>query len=268
MNAIRNVRVFLPCLAAVAGTLLLGWMVGEAAEIFVGTEYIYPTTFTVTGLAGNNGNGNNLNPVTMGAVVEPGGFQTRMVGVHMQAEALVADFNTSGKVAATLEQPGKNGNTELMVAAATGDEPAVLQLLKKPGVSVNTANQYGSTALMGASAGGYTNIINLLMNRGANVNAKSQKGFTALMVAAKNGHTEIIRKLVEAGAAVDAMDELGQTALMYAVGGGHVASVNLLATAGANVNVHNRNGASPLQLASNAQNQDLVVLLTRCGAKN
>jgi len=55
---------------------------------------------------------------------------------------------------------------------------------------------------------------------------------------------------------------------MYAAGGGHVASVAALATAGANVNVRSRNGASPLQLASSAQNQDLIVLLTRCGAKN
>jgi ankyrin repeat protein len=251
--------------AAAACAAILGATAASAAEIFVGTEYIYPTTFTVTGL--NNVNNNGVGQ-QVGAVVEPGGFQTRMVGVHMQAEALVADFTTSAKVAATLEERGKNGNTELMVAAATGDEQAVLQLLKKPGVSVNTANQFGSTALMGASAGGYTNIVDLLLKRGAMVNAKSQKGFTALMFAAKNGHAEIVTRLLQAGAAVDTTDQLGQTALLYAVGGGHTAVATRLAIAGANVNAHNRNGASPLQLASDAKNQDLVVLLTRCGAKN
>lgn len=249
-----------------AVALLLGWAGGRAAEIFVGTEYIYPTTFTViNGNAGGGGLGAVVNSVP---AVEPGGFQTRLVGVDLKAEALVADFSTSAKEVAAVEERGKNGNTELMVAAATGDEQTFVQLLKKPGVSVNAVNQFGSTALMGACAGGYTNIVNLLLRRGAYVGAKSHKGFTALMFAARNGHTEIARKLIEAGASLDATDDQGQTALMYAVGGGFVDTVSLLTTAGADVNAHNRNGASPLKLASNAQNQDLVVLLTRCGAKN
>ncbi|MEI8243868.1 MAG: ankyrin repeat domain-containing protein [bacterium] len=264
-----HVRLLVPGLTILAAALFPGWMTGQAAEIFVGTEYIYPTTFTVTGLTGNNaGPGGWGAPVTMGAVVEPGGFETRMVGAHLQAEALVGDFSTSAREVAAIEQRGRNGNTELMIAATTGDEPAVVQLLKKPSVSVNSANQFGSTALMGAAAGGFTNIIDQLIRRGAQVNAKSRKGSTALMFAARNGHTDVVRRLIAAGAAVDAADEQGQTALMYAAGGGHVASVAALATAGANVNVRSRNGASPLQLASSAQNQDLIVLLTRCGAKN
>ena len=270
-DAVRTcgyINVPYPCLSAIAAALVLGRMAGQAADIFVGTEYIYPTTYTVIpGQAGGGigvGGGNVISPPT----VEPGGFQTRLVGTYLQVEALVGDFSAAAKEVAAVEDRGKNGNTELMIAAVTGDEPAVVQLLRNPSVSVNTANRFGSTALMGASAAGDTNIVNLLIQRGAQVNAKSHKGFTALMFAAKNGHTDVVRKLIAAGAAVDAADEQGQTALLYAVGCEHLDSVSVLAKAGANINVHSRNGVSPLQMASSIQNQDLLVLLTRSGAKN
>ena len=247
---------------------LLGACSLRAADITVGTEYIYPTTYTVipgqTGGGGVAGGGNVISTPT----VEPGGFQTRMIGTSLHAEALVADFTTSEKETAAIDARGKNGNTELMIAAATGDEPAVAQLLKKPIASVNAANQFGSTALMGAAAGGYDNIIALLLQRGAQVNAKSHKGSTALMFAAKNGHTEVVRQLLAAGAAVDTTDEQGQTALLYAVGAENVEAASLLTKAGANVNARTRTGASPLRVASNARTQDLIQLLTRSGAKN
>ena len=253
------------CAATAGIACLIATQVGQAAEIAVYTESIYPTTFTVVGggVAANPWGG----AVASTPIVEPGGFQTRNVGVIFQVEALVADFSTAVREAAAFDQRGKNGNTDLMVAAATGDDQAVAQLLKKPSVSVNSANQFGSTALMGAAAGGFTNIVDRLIQRGAQVNAKSRKGSTALMFAAKNGHADIVRRLIAAGASVNTTDEQGQTALMYAVGAGYVDSATMLTSAGANVNVHSRTGASPLQLASNAKNQDLVVLLTRCGAK-
>jgi len=252
------------CMAAAGLAGLFGATV-QAAEIAVYTEYIYPTTFTVVGggVAVNGWGG----AVASQPAVEPGGFQTRNVGVVFQVEALVADFSTATRETAAFEQRGKNGNTELMIAAATGDDPAVEQLLKKPSVSVHSSNQFGSTALMGAAAGGYSNIVDRLIQRGAQVNARSRKGTTALMFAAKNGHEDIVRKLMAAGASLDTIDEQGQTALMYAVGAGQIRSAALLTTAGANVNLRSRAGATPLQLASNAKNQDLVVLLTRCGAK-
>ena len=263
MNTLCQHTVCRACLPAMAASLFMYGTCSHAADIFVGTEYIYPTTYTVTpGQAGAGGIGGGVNVIAPPSV-EPGGFQTRMVGSSLHAEALVADFSSTAKEVAAIEERGKNGNTELMIAAATGDEQAAAQLLKRPSVSVNAANQFGSTALMGAAAGGYTNIIDRLLQRGAQVNAKSRKGSTALMFAAKNGQTDAVRKLIAAGAAVDATDEQGQTALMYATGTGNLDAVALLAGAGANVNVHNRSGASPLRLASNAKNQDLVVLLTR-----
>jgi ankyrin repeat protein len=251
--------------------LTAGSCIVHAAELKVVTEYIYPTSYTITPIIGPMmvGPGGMIMPSTPAtAIVEPGGFQMREVGVLLQAEAYVTDLSVADKVAAANSARSKNGNSDLMVFAATGDEATVRKLLQRSSGSVHTANQFGSTALMGACAGGYTNIVDLLLGRGASVNAKSKKGFTSLMFAARNGHTDVVRRLLSSGAMVDATDARGQTALMYAVDAGHADTISALAAAGANVNVRTRGGASPLQLAKNAKNQDLVVLLTRCGARN
>jgi hypothetical protein len=251
------------------GALLLAVLSGgwsQASDIFVGTEYIYPTTFRVIG--GTTAVGGLGGGVTTAPAVEPGGFQTRMVGASLSVEATVGDFAVSTKEVAAIEARGKNGNTELMVAAATGDETAVARILARgSSAEINKANQFGSTALMGASAGGFDKIVAMLLQKGAQVSARSRKGCTALMFAAKNGHASVVQSLLDAGAAVDAADEAGQTALMYAVDGGHVKEAGLLAASGANVNARTRKGSSVLALASGAQNQDLVVLLTKCGAR-
>jgi general secretion pathway protein D len=53
---------------------------GAEATIKVVTEFIYPTEFTVSGISGST-EGAGQNAGTVGAVVEPGGFETREVGV-------------------------------------------------------------------------------------------------------------------------------------------------------------------------------------------
>ena len=58
---------------------------GVPATLKVVTEYIYPTSFEVSGIRGNNNsNNNNSNGGTVGAVVEPSTFETREVGVILQ----------------------------------------------------------------------------------------------------------------------------------------------------------------------------------------
>lgn len=55
---------------------------GNEATIKVVTEYIYPTEFQVSGISGATTTvGGGVNPNTVGAVVEPGNFETREVGV-------------------------------------------------------------------------------------------------------------------------------------------------------------------------------------------
>ena len=120
-----------------------------------------------------------------------------------------------------------NGNTELMIAAVTGDTALVKTLLSQ-GAEVNAANKFGSTALMGASAGGYTEIIQALLEKKANVNAQGKDGSTALMFAARNGHLEIVQILLEHGANTQTQAKDGQTALKLASTQGYTEIAKLL----------------------------------------
>ncbi|MDP6524328.1 MAG: hypothetical protein QGH15_08895 [Kiritimatiellia bacterium] len=59
---------------------------GVPATLKVVTEYIYPTSFEVSGIRGNNNNNNDNQGGggNVGAVVEPSSFETREVGVILQ----------------------------------------------------------------------------------------------------------------------------------------------------------------------------------------
>lgn len=60
---------------------------GQEAEIKMVTKYIYPTDFTVTGLeSGDYDRGSS----TVGAVVEPGGFETEEVGISLKVKPTVS----------------------------------------------------------------------------------------------------------------------------------------------------------------------------------
>jgi len=60
---------------------------GQEATIKVVTEYIYPTEFTVTPITGSTPNGGTY---IIGGVVEPGGFETREVGVILKVQPEVS----------------------------------------------------------------------------------------------------------------------------------------------------------------------------------
>jgi len=235
----------------------------HAGEIKVVTEYKYPTTYTVTPVTGVGPNGASY---IIGGIVEPGGFETREVGVAMAVEAAVGNLGGGASALTDLERKHATGTTDLMIAAASGDYEKVRKLIVS-GAVVNVRNRFGSTALMGASAGGYDEIVKLLFDRKADVNAKSNDGSTALLFAARNGHVSIVRMLLEKGVATEAADIQGMTPLMCAVRGGHTDVVELLAGKGASVNVTDRNGETPLTLASARKDEGVVQLLTRLGAQ-
>ncbi len=86
--------------------------------------------------------------------------------------------------------------TPLMLAAATGNTAAVLELIEV-GEDVNAIGPRGSTALMFAAGSGHFEIVKLLVQRQADIRAREQGGWTALEHAADDGHTEIVEFLGE-----------------------------------------------------------------------
>jgi len=140
---------------------------------------------------------------------------------------------SNSKTADALRQV--SGNTDLMLAAVTGDTKTVKSMLAKgPNINttnINAVNQYGSTALMGASAGGYEEIVQALLEKGANVNIRSRDQSTALMFAARNGHAAVVQALLAKGADVTVKNNSSQTAAILAVDHGHDEVVAILKSA-------------------------------------
>ena len=255
----RRGNYFFPGLGAIgvimASSLALG------AELRVVTEYIYPTRFEIRG--GQLGVGvNGVGNVVQQTVVVPTDFATREVGVTMSVEAILSPLEHGTVSVSSLEQKNKNGNTELMLAATSGDLGRVKLLLQK-GAIVNARNYYGSTALMGAAAGGFDDIVRLLLARGAYPNCKSNTGSTPLMFAAKNGHLAVVKLLLQAGAKGNDTDNEGVSPLMFAVEGGDKEVVQSLLEAGAKTDMRDHHGTTPARLAEVQKQDDILVLLTR-----
>jgi ankyrin repeat protein len=239
----------------------------HSAEIKVVTEYRYPTSFTIEPIVGQRGGGgggvgfNVSQPV--GAVVEPGDFETREVGARLEVYAAAANPSARfGALRRSTQQKVIHGNTDLMLASARGDTREVQRLLASD-TDVNARNRNGATALMGAAAGGFDDVLQLLLAREADVNNRSHKGHTALMYAARNGHTDSVARLLALGADVNGTNIEGRSALMYAISAGHEPAARALLKHGADVALRDRRGKDALQFAENRKDRDLVVLLTR-----
>lgn len=113
----------------------------------------------------------------------------------------------------------------LCEAASVGDRKRLKSLLTS-GVSPESADEDGTTALMAASFAGQANVVRDLLAVGADPDAQDVSGMTALMNAViANGEIdlgahpvfyEIIELLLAAGADRDLEDQDGATAADYA----------------------------------------------------
>jgi ankyrin repeat protein len=180
--------------------------------------------------------------------------------------------------AAALALRDKNGNTPLALAVANGGggERLVAALLAADaaGVSVDSQNDLGSTALSTASWRGDEGAVRLLLARGARQELQNELGWSALHFAAEKGHAGVVEQLCAApgaAAAVALRNKESRTPLELAVldgGGGERLVTALLAadTAGA-TNETLINGVSLLMWASKRGKERIVQALLARGAR-
>lgn len=121
---------------------------------------------------------------------------------------------------------------ETIFDAAQKGESRLMQVISG-GISVDTPDSDGETALMKAADEGMPGAVSLLIKHGANVNHRDEDGETALMLAADEGHTNVVEILIKAGAEVNAVNKDGETALMMAEDEGHDDTAATLRAAGA-----------------------------------
>lgn len=156
------------------------------------------------------------------------------------------------------------GMSALMIAAASGNVPAVKALLAK-GAEVNASSPFGTPLTFAAFHPSPATAL-LLLEKGAAVDGKRPDGISVLMLAARNGNPELVRALLAKKADVNGVDNSGGTALSHAARSGHEVALQLLLAAGAKVDVADRDGWTPLMHAAVNGHAGAAKLLLAKGA--
>lgn len=100
---------------------------------------------------------------------------------------------------------------EALLEAARYDDLDDVMSLASSGVSLDSKDSEGRTALHMASANGHCGIVEYLIRNGADVNASNVEKNTPLHWACLNGHIEVVKTLILAGATVSALNSHERT---------------------------------------------------------
>ncbi|MGB7481467.1 MAG: ankyrin repeat domain-containing protein [Burkholderiaceae bacterium] len=151
------------------------------------------------------------------------------------------------------------GETGLMVALREKSMKSFAVLMESRGIDLGVRARNGDTALMIAAYTGNRPAVEALIARGAEVN---QVGWTALHYAAAAGHNDVVQLLLEHHAYIDAESPNKTTPLMMAARGGHILTVKLLLDEGADLGLKNDLGMTALDFAKKHEKKDIVEGLT------
>ncbi|KAL0111526.1 hypothetical protein PUN28_013021 [Cardiocondyla obscurior] len=139
---------------------------------------------------------------------------------------------------------------------------AIVQLLLKAGVAVNTADFKGLTPLMTACMFGKFATAAFLLGSGAQGHLTDINGDTALHWAAYKGHAELIKLLIYSGVDLQKPDYFGSTPLHLACLSGNVSCVQILCEKSKiELEPRDKNGKTPLQLAKSHRHSEIVRIL-------
>jgi ankyrin repeat protein len=122
----------------------------------------------------------------------------------------------------------KNGNTPLIIAAASGDFESIQYLLAYR-AEINAVNNLGMTPLLYAIKAKRLDIIPYLLDRGAEVNTANNLGETPLYWAAYLGLDKITQDLLQLGADYNKKTNKNITALQIAITNGHKTTQKVIA---------------------------------------
>lgn len=152
-------------------------------------------------------------------------------------------------------------NNALLQATVT-HEIADMQAALAKGISANTTNQYGMTAIQFAALHGFSDAITLLKGNGADIIQTNFEGMQAIHFAAMTHQTNALATLISLGASPNAIDYKGNTPLHYAAQfTDEPAFIQKLLDAGALINTKNNAGETPLHLAAADGNLETVKFL-------
>ena len=178
-----------------------------------------------------------------------------------RSEVIVSnDRPTNPQVATRPVQPTSPEDT-FREAALQGNLSNVQKAIQA-GVSVNSADPQGRTALQLAAFDGHTETVDYLISKKADINHRDQSGRTALMYASTGANVATVEALLNADAKIDLVDaEEHFTALMFAAAEGQNAVVKRLLNSGADITLADIDGDTAKSFAKKNGHQSVVDLL-------
>ncbi|KAL0428906.1 UNVERIFIED_CONTAM: (-)-isopiperitenone reductase [Sesamum radiatum] len=139
----------------------------------------------------------------------------------------------------TVEQPSQDTTSdsiEALLEAARYDDIDDVKSIASTGVSLDSEDSQGRTALHMASANGHVHIVDYLINNGANVNACNMEKNTPLHWACLNGQIEVVKRLILAGANISLLNSHERTPMDEAISRGKMDVIDAINEAAAQVN--------------------------------
>lgn len=146
--------------------------------------------------------------------------------------------------------PNKKGGNAMFFASRgmrkSSNSLNVFTYLEKRGIKPNLTAKNGETPLLlYAASGKEVNVIEYFISKGINPNQiEKETKNNALMNAAKNGSFEIVELLIKHTEDINAANKKGETALTNAMHRGSSEMVSLLIANGAELNIEDKNGNS------------------------
>ncbi len=185
---------------------------------------------------------------------------------------MIACFNETTEIVSDLLQSGvspdsldRMGMSALIYASLRGNTEIAELLLRYGATADMISSLLSMSALTVATVDRNTEIIQLLLSHRAQVDLQVNGGFSALMMAVKRAET--VQLLLEHGAQVDLKDDNGETALMEASKEGYSGTIRVLLKKNAQIDLRDNNGITSLMKACFYDHTEAVIVLLEHGAQ-
>lgn len=205
----------------------------------------------------------SLSAGAMGEIISVETYQQPLVRAVSSND--LDEVNKLLREGVSVDQAEDDGTTALYVAANRGEYEMVLRLLRAK-ANANALKENGDNILFSLDDDDDVEMFELLLRAGANVNQVNVDGDTPLIKFAEWDDDERVQIYVNAGAKVDWQNKLGFTALMVAAHQGNSDTVKALLKAGANLHLRNNEGETALSLAIAEDEDEVADLLRAAGA--